>query len=118
MNTSKSYALILLIGGIIGITTSFMLTLDKIELLEIPATELPCNINPIISCGPVILTPQASAFGFPNPMLGLIGFSAVAMTGLLLLFGAVPNRKFWSLFCIGASAAIIFIHWLIIQSVF
>ena len=31
----------------------------------------------MLSCGSIITTDQASAFGFPNPILGLIGFPVV-----------------------------------------
>ncbi len=119
MQNTKTYSLILMICGLVGIFTSFMLTLDKIELLKNPAVQLPCNVNPIISCGPVILTPQASAFGVPNPMLGLIGFSIVFTIGLVLISGAkIENLKFWAIFNIGVTAAILFIHWLIFQSIY
>ena len=115
----KSYPYILIMSGIIGILTSFLLVLDKIELLKNPNLELPCNINPLISCGPVINTWQASVFfGIPNPMFGIIGFSIVLTIGLLTLFNASPNQKFWKLFIIGISLATLFTHWLIFQSVF
>ncbi len=118
MNINKNFAWLLIICGSIAVWAAFTLTLDKIALLQNPAVELPCNINPLISCGPIINTPQASAFGVPNPLLGIIGYSFVVMTGVLLLFGATPNRKFWKLFLIGILFAEIFIHWLFAQSVY
>ena len=120
MITNKKYSWILIIGGVVGILMSFLLTMDKIELLKNPQAELPCNINPIVSCGPVINTPQASAFGFPNPILGLAGFSALFTVGILLLLNiaTIENKKLLNLLLWGSTFAIIFIHYLIVQSLF
>lgn len=114
----KNLSWILIIGGVVGILMSAILTLDKIALLENPAVELPCNINPLISCGPIINTPQASAFGIPNPLVGLVGYSIVLTIGVLLATGTIIDRKIWKLFLLGLLFAELFIHWLIFQSVF
>ena len=33
-----------------------------------------CSINPVLACGSVINTPQASVFGPPNPLIGVGAF--------------------------------------------
>jgi len=109
---------ILLIGGIVGIFCSGMLTLEKIELLKHPATQLNCDLNPIVACGPVINKPQASAFGFPNPFIGLVGFAVVATIGAGLLAGATFKRWFWLGLQLGATFGVGFITWLQFQSIF
>ena len=113
----KSYPYILVITGLTGIITSLLLTLDKIALLKNPQAILPCNINPLVSCGPIINTWQASAFGLPNPIFGIVGFSLVLMTGVILIFGTQLSNKFWKLFTLGTIFPLLFIHWLIYQSV-
>ena len=119
MTTNKSYTYILLICGLAGMLMSFMLTIDKFTLLMHPEAELPCNINPIISCGSVIGTPQASAFGFPNPLLGLAGFAGIFTIGLLALLGSASlDKKVLNLLLAGSTLAILFIHYLFYQSVF
>lgn len=115
---NKYYPYILVVGGLTGIITSFLLTLDKIKLLQNPGVELPCNINPLISCGPVINTWQASVFGVPNPMLGIVGFSAVLTFGLILALGGTVSKLFNKIFITGISASVIFVHWLIFQSLY
>ncbi|PJE19839.1 MAG: hypothetical protein CK431_30220, partial [Mycobacterium sp.] len=62
-----------LIGGVIGLLSSITLTVEKIELLRNPSYVPTCNINPIVSCGSVMVTKQASLLGFPNPLLGIAG---------------------------------------------
>ena len=65
----------LVVGGIIGIFASIELIIQKIAVLSDPDFVPNCDINPILSCGSVISTEQASLFGFPNPVLGVIGFT-------------------------------------------
>ncbi len=115
---SRVLPYILLVGGIIGIFCSGMLTLEKIELLKHPAAQLNCDLNPIVACGPVINKPQASAFGFPNPFIGLVGFAVVATIGAGLLAGATFKRWFWLGLQIGATFGVGFITWLQFQSIF
>ena len=71
----RSTALILIVGSGLGLLAAIELTIEKVRVLT-DSTYVPkCDINPVLSCGSVITTPQAEAFGFPNPILGLIGFS-------------------------------------------
>lgn len=115
---SRVLPYILLVGGIIGIFCSGMLTLEKIELLKHPTVQLNCDLNPIVACGPVINKPQASAFGFPNPFIGLVGFAVVATIGAGLLAGATFKRWFWLGLQLGATFGVGFITWLQFQSIF
>lgn len=82
---SRPFALLLVIGGALGLFASAVLTLDKIRLLKDPSYVPNCNINPIISCGSIMRSDQAEAFGFPNSLLGLAGFAVVIAIGAGLL---------------------------------
>jgi len=117
MNT-KVYAWLLSVAGSVGLLASFVITLEKLRLLQNPAYVPSCSINPIISCGSVMKTAQASVFGFPNSWLGLIGFSAVIIVGVSLLAGAQFKAWYWRLFSLGTLFGVIFIHWLFVQSVY
>lgn len=59
-------------------------------------------------------TPQASVFGFLNPMLGVAGFAVVTTVGMVVLAGAQPRRWFWLGPQAGATAGVVFVHWLIV----
>jgi hypothetical protein len=61
----------ILIAGVIGLTASATLLIEKIEMLKNPAYVPSCSINPVLSCGSVMVRPEASAFGFPNPLIGV-----------------------------------------------
>ncbi|MBB5082456.1 vitamin K epoxide reductase family protein [Nonomuraea endophytica] len=109
---------LLLIGGGIGLVAAFVLAVEKIALLKNPAYVPSCSINPVLSCGSIMSTPQAELFGFPNPLLGVAGFAIVTTTGVALLAGAVLKRWFWAGLQIGVTAGVVFVHWLIYQSLY
>lgn len=114
----KTYPYILIVGGLLGLFASFSLTMEKLAILKNPNAQLACNLNPILSCGSVISTNQATAFGFPNPYIGLAAFSVLITVGVGLLAGAKYKKWFWQALNIGALLGLIFVHWLIYQSVF
>lgn len=107
-----------MIGGIIGVLCAGILTIEKFNLLKNPSNPLNCDLNPIIACGPVIDTPQASAFGFPNPFIGLAGFAVVATIGAAMLAGATFKRWFWLSLQFGMIFAVAFVTWLQFQTIF
>lgn len=109
---------ILLIGGIIGYACAFIIMFDKIRLLDNPHYIPSCNLNPIISCGNVMQSKQANAFGFPNPFIGLGGFPVLAVVGGAMLAGARFKRWFWLGLNFGVLFAVAFVHWLFYQSVY
>lgn len=115
---SRPFALLLLIGGAIGIFASAVLTLDKIRLLEDPSYVPNCNINPIISCGSIMRSDQAEAFGFPNSLLGLVGFAVVIAIGAGLLAGATYRRWIWLGLQAGTVFGIGFVTWLAYQALY
>lgn len=109
---------VLLIGGIIGLICSVIIMAEKLTLLENPNYVTSCDINEVISCGSVMKSGQASAFGIPNPLFGIAGFAAVAAIGAGILAGARFRGWFWFLAEIGLLLATLFVHWLAYQSMF
>lgn len=107
-----------LIAGVIGLAASMALTVEKIDLLLDPSYVPSCNINPILSCGSVMVTPQASLLGFPNPLLGLVAFTVVVVTGLLALTKVTLPQWYWVGLTVGLLVGAVFVHWLIFQSLY
>lgn len=115
---TRRYALGLVVGGLIGLLSAAALLIEKVALLKDPDRILTCDINPIISCGSVMTTDQAEAFGFPNPLLGVVGFTVVTTIGVVLLAGARLRPWFLRGLGIGTTFGVIFVHWLIFQSLY
>jgi len=92
LNLQKTLPWLLVICGSIGLLASFVILVDKLQLLEDPGRTFLCDLNPIISCGSVMTSDQSHAFGFPNPIIGLVGFAIVITTGMAMLAGATFKR--------------------------
>ena len=107
-----------LIAGVTGLAASMTLTVEKIELLLNPSYVPSCNINPIVSCGSVMITPQASLLGFPNPLLGLVTFTVVIVTGVLTLAKVPLPQWYWMALTVGVLIGSVFVHWLIFESLY
>lgn len=118
MTIQKTFPYILIVGSIIGLLASFVLTVDTIELIKNPGVQLPCNINPFVSCTSVANTWQASVFGFPNSLLGIVAFAMLLAIGIMLYSGGRSKKPLWLLVNLGTLAAIIFVMWFFYQSVY
>lgn len=114
----RTLAWLLVVGGAIGLAAAAVLLVEKIALLEDPTYVPSCSINPILSCGSVMQTSQAEAFGFPNPIIGVAGFAVVVTVGVAILAGARLERWFWLGLQAGVTFGVGFVHWLIFQSLY
>lgn len=109
---------ILIFTAIIGMLASFALTYDKIQVLTDSSYSPSCNINPILSCGSVMVTEQASLLGVPNTIFGLIGYSMLLTFGVLLAGGAKVKKWVWQIAQVVASGGVLFMHYLFFQGVY
>lgn len=106
-----------MIAGAIGFIAAWQLTLDKFMLLENPEAHLTCDVNVLVGCTKNLNSAAGALFGFPNPLIGLAGWTAVIAVGVSLLAGARFARWFWWLFNLGIAGALAFVVYLITQSV-
>ena len=104
--------------GLVGLVAAFTLLVEKIALLEDSSYVPSCSINPILSCGSIMKTDQAEAFGFPNPIIGVAGFAVVATVGMAMFAGGAFRRWFWLGLQAGTTFGLVFVHWLIFQSLY
>ncbi len=114
----RSTAWGILAGGVIGLVAAGALLIEKIEMLVDPAYVPTCSINPVLSCGSVMVTPQAALFGFPNPLVGVVAFTVVVVTGVLTVAGIGLPRWYWAGLMGGLALGTVFVHWLIFQSLY
>ncbi|MEV0114419.1 vitamin K epoxide reductase family protein [Streptomyces sp. NPDC050844] len=115
---SRALALLLVITGAAGLLASWVITIDKFELLKDPNFQPGCSINPIVACGSIMKSEQAEAFGFPNPMLGLVTYAIIIGVGMSLLAGARFPRWYWLTMNAGMLFGVGFCTWLMIQSLY
>lgn len=118
LTLAKALPWLLIVCGLIGLLCSFALTVDKMELLKNPGFKPACNLNPILSCGSVMNTDEASIFGFDNTFIGLAGFGALTAIGVAMLAGGKFKRWFWLCMEAGAIGGLLMVHFLIASSLY
>jgi uncharacterized membrane protein len=111
-------AIFLIIAGAIGLAAAFALTIDKFTMLEDPTAQLSCNFSVLVGCSTNLGSWQGAVFGFPNPLIGVIGWSVVITIGAAILAGASFRRWFWLGLNVGVTGALAFVIWLMGQSFF
>lgn len=108
----------MLVGSILGLIASFVLSVDAIELARNPAASFSCDISAKVSCSTVGLSWQANAFGFPNAFLGLMTEPVVITLAVAALAGVRYPRWFMlaaqAVYLIG----FVFAYWLFYQAYF
>ncbi|HEY4152931.1 MAG TPA: vitamin K epoxide reductase family protein [Pseudolysinimonas sp.] len=112
------FAIFLVVAGAAGWWSAFNLTLDKFAGYEHPHEALSCDFGFIVQCTKNLNSPEGSAFGFPNPIIGLGGFAAVIAVGVSLLAGARFARWYWIIFNLGVAGALAFVIFLIGHSIY
>lgn len=118
MNQRTVLAPFLVLAGLIGLLASFQLTLGKLASLENPQESLTCDFSLLVQCSANIASDQGAVLGVPNPLIGLVTFSASMVVGAALLAGATFDRWFWLTFNAGVAAGMGFVGWMIFQSIF
>lgn len=118
LNLERILPWLLIICGALGLVAAFIIMFEKLHLLQ-DANFVPnCNLNPVISCGSVMSSDQSNAFGFPNPLIGLMAFPVVITTGVIMLSGVTLRRWYLLGLQFGAIFGLGFVHWLFFQSVY
>jgi uncharacterized membrane protein len=118
VGAGRALALLIAVAGVLGWLAALQLTLDDRRMLQDPAFVPGCNISPVVGCGSVLRTWQAGLLGIPNMVLGLAAFAVVAATGLGLLTGTRLHRRLWLALNAGTLLGVVFVHWLIYESLY
>lgn len=95
--SQKKLGVALSILALFGLVASFTLTYDAIETIKNPYYSPACNISPIVSCGKALGSSRAELFGIPNPVYGILAFTALLTLSVTLIAGAKYKKWFWVL---------------------
>lgn len=114
----RGFALLLVITGIAGVIAAAMLNIEYIHMLNDDSYVPVCDINPFLTCGEFLGSPQSQAFGFPNVVIGMVAFPVVVVSGVLLLGGQRLPVWYWRGLLIGTLFGIGFVTWLQYQALF
>jgi len=114
----RSFGWLVVVTGVVSWLASGTLVLERLALYRDPGHITSCDINPWVSCGTVMKSWQAALFGFPNPLIGIVGFGIVITVGMALLAGARFARWYWIGFQTGITLAFAFCVWLWSQALY
>jgi uncharacterized membrane protein len=111
-------AVFLVIAGALGLLAAWELSVEKVLVLADPEHVPACNVGVLVGCGVNLDSWQGSVFGFPNPFIGLMAWPVVVTIGVAILAGAEFSRWFWIGLNVGVAGALVFVGWLIAQSIY
>lgn len=114
----KPFAWTLLVTGVVGWVGSAILVLERLRVYADANYITSCDINPWVSCGTVFQTWQASLFGFPNPLIGIVAFAVIITVAMALFAGARLANWFWWGLQAGVTLGMAFVVWLWSQALF
>jgi len=109
---------VMLVFGLLGLLASFLLSVERIEQLVNPNSQLFCDVNAIFNCSTVMQTWQAKVFGFPNSFIGLMAYPIVVIMGVAGLAGMRFPRWFMAVAQACFGLGLLFAYWLFFQSVY
>lgn len=98
----------MLVGSVLSLIASFVLSVEAVELAKNPAAQLSCSVNLVLNCATVGLHESAYMFGFPNSFLGLIAEPIVITVAIAGLSGIRFPRRFMFAAQIGYTVGFIF----------
>lgn len=108
----------MLVGAILSLLASFVLSVEAVELAKNPNADLACSVNAVLNCATVALHPSAQALGFPYSFLGLMAEPVVITVAIAGLAGVTFPRRFMFVAQIGYSLGLIFAYYLFYVSFF
>lgn len=114
----RSFYGAILAGSFVGLTASFLQTLEKLQLAENASKPLVCDINSVFSCSDVLNSWQSSVMGFPNSIMCMFIFTVLLTIGIAGLAGSKLSKSFR----LGAQAlalgVLVFGLWYLSQTIF
>ncbi|QLY32222.1 vitamin K epoxide reductase family protein [Nocardia huaxiensis] len=107
-----------LLLGLLGWGASVTLLVEKFKSLTDSGYKPLCSIDSVVSCTTVMDSSEAAFFGFPNPIIGVVGFSVVVTLGVLAVVGIGFPRWVWGGLWFGLLLGTVAVCWLIYHAVF
>lgn len=103
--------------SIIGFVSSFWLVLERLASYKDPSHTASCDISPVLSCTTITQSWQASVFGFPNPLIGVVAFTIGMCYGVLILSRVKLPQWIHYAFLVGIVLGALFVAWLAFQAI-
>ncbi len=109
-------AFIMLIGSVLGLLASFMLSIEALILAKNSHAVLSCDLNSVLSCSTVANHWSATILGFPNSFIGVMTLPVMVTIAVALLAGAKFPKWFMQAAQAGAIVGMVFAAWMFYMS--
>ncbi|OWP21762.1 Vitamin K epoxide reductase [Microbacterium sp. AISO3] len=112
-------AVVWIVVGIAGWVVSFLLYHEYIGQLTGAEALISCDISPIVTCGPNLLSPGGNLLGFSNSIIGIVLFPGAIYAGVSGLAAPAGLRPwYWRVYAGFVAAAFVLVHVFAYRSVF
>lgn len=119
LRPGRGLAIFWIVAGLLGWTVAFLLYQEYIGQLTGADAIISCDISPIVTCGPNLLTPGGNLLGFSNSIIGIVLFVGPVYAGVSALAAREGLAAwYWRTFAAFVTAAFVFVHVLAYRSVF
>ncbi len=117
--STKATYLVMLFAALFALAAAFVLTMEKLHIMNDPDAILSCTFNLVLNCSAVMQTWQASVFfGVPNMYFGLMAFPVIVTVAVAGLWGVRFPKSFLVATNLGILLGTIFSYWLFFSSVY
>lgn len=108
-----------ILAGLIGWGVAFMIYREYIGQLTDVAPTFSCDISPLVTCGPNLLSPAGNLLGFTNAILGMVLFLGPVFAGVAALAAPGGMRAwYWRVFAAFTLGGYLLVHVFAYRSVF
>jgi len=112
-------AIVWIVAGVVGWVVSFLLYREYIGQLTGADAIISCDISPIVTCGPNLLSPGGNLLGFSNSIIGIVLFPGAVLAGVSALAAPAGLRRwYWRVYALFVAAAVVLVHVFAYRSVF
>ncbi|WP_241965177.1 vitamin K epoxide reductase family protein [Microbacterium telephonicum] len=115
----RGLAVFWIVAGLLGWIVSFLLYHEYIGQLTGGDALISCDISPIVTCGPNLLSPGGNLLGFSNSLIGIVLFVGPVYAGVSALAARGGLRAwYWRVYALFVLGGFVFVHVLAYRSVF
>lgn len=119
LRPSRALSIWWIVAGFAGWVVSFLLYHEYIGQLSGGDALISCNISPIVTCGPNLLSPGGNLLGFSNSIIGMVLFTGPIFAAVAALAAPAGLRAwFWRTFALFVTGAFLLVHLFAYRSVF
>lgn len=119
LRPGRGLAVFWILVGIAGWVVSFLLYQEYIGQLTGADAIISCNISPIVTCGPNLLSPGGNLLGFSNSIIGMVLFVGPIYAGVSALAAPGGLRAgYWRTYALFVAGGFALVHFFAYRSVF